>query len=513
MAPRGTQTLPRKRGGWATWPSRALLRIPALGLVAIAAIALFAILEFGVRPAYAQFFGFGQSYERPRQRRPAAQQNFFPFPFIFGGQPRYQDRDDEPRRRSQTQRAPNESRAPPHRRPEVEPPKNVVVFGDSMADWLAFGLEEAFAEANELGVTRKNRAGAGLIRNDQREYDWVQAIKDALAAEKADFVVMMTGLGDRRAIRDKIDAKQPAPKDRRKPNAQNEPPADPEQTPATETDKGGGTHEFRSEKWVELYGKRIDEVMAALKAKRVPVIWVGLPSVRGARARQDIPFLNDIFRSSAEKAGIVYVDIWEGFIDDGGDFANSGPDVMGQVRRLRSADGVHFTRPGARKLAHYVDREIKRLLSRELPVALPIPDEPQKPETVPAGPAPRPVSGPVIALTGGAAPKQDALAGGGRTADAPLDPLARAVFMRGDAPPPLPGRADNFAWPSPYAVADNETAEPPALPVAAVASRPAARLPTAAPAAPAAMPARRASPSRPSAASAVGPARPARVAR
>ena len=50
------------------------------------------------------------------------------------------------------------SRAPAPRRPEGTPSVNVVVFGDSMAEWLAYGLEEAFAETPEIGINRKPRA-------------------------------------------------------------------------------------------------------------------------------------------------------------------------------------------------------------------------------------------------------------------------------------------------------------------------------------------------------------------
>src|SRR5215204_7791948 len=172
--------------------------------------------------------------------------------------------------------------------------------------------------------------------------------------------------------------------------------------PEAEQQGGAVTHEFRSEKWVELYSKRIDDVIAVLKSKRVPVFWVGLPPIRGARSRTELSFLNDLYKSRAEKAGITYVDVWEGFVDDSGEFSNHGPDVIGQNRRLRAGDGVHFTKAGARKLAHYVEREIRRLLSRATPVALPIPDEPQKPSAVPqpTGPAPRPLAGPVVPLTG-----------------------------------------------------------------------------------------------------------------
>ena len=66
-----------------------------------------------------------------------------------------------------------------------------------------------------------------------------------------------------------------------------------------------------------------------------------------------------------------------------------GPDFEGQTRRLRTSDGVHFTKAGARKLAHYLEREIRRVMPPgSEPVALP-PSEPQVP-AAPQGRADRP---------------------------------------------------------------------------------------------------------------------------
>ena len=77
----------------------------------------------------------------------------------------------------------------------------------------------------------------------------------------------------------------------------------------------------------------------------------------------------------AEKASITYVDVWDGFVDEAGRFTPQGPDFQGQIRQLRANDGVYFTKAGARKLAHYVEREIERhLANRAVPVALPAPE-------------------------------------------------------------------------------------------------------------------------------------------
>ncbi len=87
-------------------------------------------------------------------------------------------------------------------------------------------------------------------------------------------------------------------------------------------------------------------------------------------------YLNELYRARAEKAGIIYVDVWDGFVDDQGRYVLQGPDFEGQTRRLRTYDGVYFTKAGAEKLGHFVERHLRRVLSSHvLPVALPGPEE------------------------------------------------------------------------------------------------------------------------------------------
>jgi hypothetical protein len=177
----------------------------------------------------------------------------------------------------------------------------------------------------------------------------------------------------------------------------------------------------------------------------VPVFWVGLPSIRGTKSTADAVYLNELFRARAERAGIVYIDVWDGFVDDAGKYTRYGPDYEGQTRRLRSSDGVFFTKYGARKLAHYVEREIRRYMSnRSLQVVLPT-----GPVAVPktGKSAVRPVAGPVVPLTAmtGIA---DELLGGAGNRPAHGDSIATRTLVNGEPVAMQPGRADDFAWPS-----------------------------------------------------------------
>ena len=156
-----------------------------------------------------------------------------------------------------------------------------------------------------------------------------------------------------------------------------------------------------------------------MKGKGVPVIWVGLPIIRGPKATSDAAYLNDLYRAQAEKAGAIYVDVWDGFVDEGGKFASirSGrrrPDAPAALQ-----DGVYFTKYGARKLAHYVEREIRRVMSHRAAAGRAAhgwrrATAPRRAATGPV--APRPVAGAVVPLTAGAAPASEELLGGGSRA-------------------------------------------------------------------------------------------------
>ena len=59
----------------------------------------------------------------------------------------------------------------------------------------------------------------------------------------------------------------------------------------------------------------------------------------------------------------------EPFLDDRGLYAAYGPDVNGQFQKLRAGDGVHFTKAGARKLAYFLEAEIRRAMEGARPKA------------------------------------------------------------------------------------------------------------------------------------------------
>src|SRR6267143_4132149 len=171
-----------------------------------------------VGPSSAQFFNFGGFQQRPQPQRGGG----------FGGgwfgndmfEP-FQQAPPQPRRPTLPPVREDFSKAPPPEKRETVPERHILVLGDAMADWLAYGLEEAYSEQPDMGVIRKHKTVSGLIRYQPKgePADWAAAAKGILATEKPDAIVVMLGLNDRVAIREIIEKKSDKKDEKKDPRA------------------------------------------------------------------------------------------------------------------------------------------------------------------------------------------------------------------------------------------------------------------------------------------------------
>jgi hypothetical protein len=321
-------------------------------------------------------------------------------------------------------------------KPKVDPGTFVMVVGDSLAELLAQGLEEAFSDKPDIAIVDKSKGDSGLVNGEF--YDWPKAVAELLnGKDKISLGVMMIGANDRQAIRENNE-----------------------------------THLPGTPKWEQIYVARIGTIVKAFAEKKIPLIWVGMPPMKGDRVSTDMIALNTLYRDNAQAGGAVFVDVWEAFADEDNRYTAFGPGLSGQNTKLRTADGVHFTKAGARKLAHFVDVELKRLIDTAPPtvVALPSsqPNDLEVDLSVPGNlerlidqaikPVPelkggvalpvKPVAGPILTLNkpdaapGGALVNSGQQRGGGEAGA-----LIERVYSDGRVPEPRSGRADDFRWP------------------------------------------------------------------
>jgi hypothetical protein len=305
--------------------------------------------------------------------------------------------------------------------------KRVLVVGDFMARALAKGLGEAYAEDPSVLVIEATSGSSGLVRDDY--YDWRTELPPIVEEQKPDAIVVMIGGNDRQAIR---------------------------------TDSGSAEH--GTDAWNEAYGKRIAEFRDVLTATGKPVLWTGLVPVRSNSMSRDYSAFNGLYREKLQDQGVGFVDPWNGFADEQGGYVVSGPDVQGQVTRLRVDDGLNFTGAGQRKLAFFVESDLARILKdgaaarvARLPddaagTASGTPDDDEaENEAATAVEAAAPKIGPMLPLEAIDLPAsaEARLSSAGRSAPGEIVEIVVAPGGNPQSGAPSPaGRADNFAWPA-----------------------------------------------------------------
>ncbi len=210
----------------------------------------------------------------------------------------------------------------------------IVVLGDSLGDGLWSGLYRAMESDATLEFVNRAKQKGSLFREDAHT-DLAKMLKD----ENYQVAVVMFGANDAQAVK-----------------------------------KDGTWHKVGSEVWREVYGKRVEDFIKQLRAAKIAAYWVGLPIMRSPGQTEDAEAMNEVFREKAFINGAKFIDVWNGFADEGGRFSPYGPDLDGQARRMRADDGMHFTSRGNVKLAHFVEKELRKDLNaakqeRNVPLA------------------------------------------------------------------------------------------------------------------------------------------------
>lgn len=204
----------------------------------------------------------------------------------------------------------------------------VLVVGDSFAEGLYGPLAETFAGDARVNMQRRMDWIGGVIRSDF--VNRVTEIGLDVASESIDVAVVMVGEDDRGQLR---------------------------------LENGKRLQPFTPE-WRQEYTRRIDLLAKTLRQRNVATYWVGLPVFGRYEANEFAQVANDIIRERAYLNGHKYIDAYAGFTDENGGYSQYGPDLTGKIRVLRASGGIYFTGAGNRKLAHFVEKELRRDLKQ-----------------------------------------------------------------------------------------------------------------------------------------------------
>lgn len=223
---------------------------------------------------------------------------------------------------TRTQSAPRAPAQPRVVAPEIiekdERATRLMVFGDSLAIDLAKAFQRAYAEDPKLVIVGKGIGSSGFVRDDY--FDWNEAIEEEIAADSFDLAVMIIGTNDKQPI---------------------------------------GPSRPLSDEWKVKYLERLNNFLSQLGAANKPVIWVGLPPMRASSYSAAMSEIAAVHRLASISSGIDYVDIYERFVGDDGQYSSHGPNLNGEDVRMRKSDGIHFSAAGSDKLVFFVNQALR----------------------------------------------------------------------------------------------------------------------------------------------------------
>jgi hypothetical protein len=202
--------------------------------------------------------------------------------------------------------------------------KKILVIGDFMASALSDGLAMATEGDATIVIEKSTDGSSGLVRTDH--LDWPKTLRQQIGDIRPALIVIMLGSNDRQAMT--VD---------------------------------GVKQKFSSDAWNTEYDRRVTTLIKIANDSKIPFIWTGLPSFQSPSLSADAATLNNLYRAKTEAGGGVFIDTWDGFADEDGKFIASGSDMNGQPVRLRGPDGLSLTKAGKRKMAFYLEKDMRRL--------------------------------------------------------------------------------------------------------------------------------------------------------
>jgi hypothetical protein len=283
-------------------------------LVIVMLVALFAVGE--VAPSLSLAQDVAQAQVKKRRTL---------FDFLFGNDDDEEEQQAAPPPQRPVVTKPRKAALPPPPKPEVSKAPNAVrlaVFGDSLAVDLADALDRFYAEDPNIVVIDQAVASSGFVRADY--FDWNKTAAQQVAANSFDIAVVIMGINDRQNL---------------KAEGQSLKPLTPE--------------------WTSVYQARVQQFVSTIRSANKPVVWIGLPPMSKADFSAAMSQISATQRLAAFAGGGVFVDIYDRFVDEDGNYTSYGPDLTGNRVRMRKSDGIHFSAAGADKLAFYASQSIK----------------------------------------------------------------------------------------------------------------------------------------------------------
>jgi hypothetical protein len=285
----------------------------------LAIISLIALFVAGdVAPVVAQgLFGGGDQQQTQGQPKPKRKTLF---DMLFGG-----GQEDQTPPPAPVVVKPKKGALPTPPKPAAEKATTatrLAVFGDIMAVDLAKALDRLYQDDPNIIIVNQGVGSSGFARPDF--FDWDKTAADQVGKNTFDIAIMVAGINDRQTIK-----------------------------------QDGSSFKPLTPEWSDVYKTRVATFVSAIHGANKPLIWVGLPPMSKDDFSTAMGQVSSIQRLAVFAGGSDFLDIYDKFVDEDGNYTGSGPDINGNIVQIRKSDGIRYTTAGADKLAFYVSQTIK----------------------------------------------------------------------------------------------------------------------------------------------------------
>ena len=213
----------------------------------------------------------------------------------------------------------------------------ILVIGDALGGGLGAGLTRMAEVENGIQVTNRFVEESGIARPEV--YDWGETLPKIVEGKGYDAVVVLLGSNDRQMIR-----------------------------------AGNFRFGFIGPEWIAAYKAQMDRVLDVLAASGARIYWVSIPPMAEPDYESAMRIIMALQKERVEAKGVTFVDIRQAFLNADGTYTDRGPDDTGEIRKLRSRDGVTFFKQGNNRLGQLVLAAIKQGMT-SAPVAVEAPAE------------------------------------------------------------------------------------------------------------------------------------------
>ncbi|WP_230658895.1 SGNH/GDSL hydrolase family protein [Psychrobacter sp. I-STPA10] len=213
---------------------------------------------------------------------------------------------------------------------QIMPEQKVFFAGDSMMEGVAPWAMRELQSKYQIASIDLSKQNTGLSYSSF--FDWPATVEKTIA-DNPDIgvMVMLLGANDPWAV------------------------PDPEHPGATYI-------KFGSPKWNELYSQKIQRILQAADNHQVQVMWLTPPAMKSDKLKEDMEVLTKLYHQVIPNTQAVLLDTKPMLLDDANsNLYSDSMTIEGKKIKVRTADGIHFTPTGQKRLAAAIVSHIKVL--------------------------------------------------------------------------------------------------------------------------------------------------------